>query len=323
MMNFNNLPKISVIMPAYNCGNYIGQAIESVLNQTEASIELIIVDDASTDDTLSIVSNYDDSRIRIFSNTTNYGQSFCRNRAIKEAKGIWVAFLDADDWCDLNRLEMLLFAANHENAEMVMDPLFMVRDGEKRPYRIIGRHAKGTTAITPLEYVTRDYGVLQPIIKRSHIVDNNILFNTDNCYGEDFAFSLQCLLYGAKMVLTSTPHYYYRLHNMSTMNNSATNTLERLYESTQYLLSTDIVRGNEGVYQALSKRLENYSQRTVYAHFVAQLKYAISRKAIGDARHLIIINRKILWSLLKQKLSYKLMCLTYRISTIYYNITQK
>ena len=88
---------VSVVMPSYNTGKYIKKSIESVLAQTYRDWELLIVDDGSTDDTDAIISSFDDPRIRYFKNETNSGAAICRNLALREAKGRWIAFLDSDD----------------------------------------------------------------------------------------------------------------------------------------------------------------------------------------------------------------------------------
>ena len=89
---------VSVIMPSYNTAKYIGESIESVINQTYPNWELIIVDDCSTDDTEGVVQGYlSDSRIRFLKNEKNSGAAISRNYALREAKGKWVAFLDSDD----------------------------------------------------------------------------------------------------------------------------------------------------------------------------------------------------------------------------------
>ena len=89
---------VSVIMPSYNTAKYIGESIESVINQTYPHWELIVVDDCSTDDTDSVVANYlSDGRIRYLKNEKNSGAAISRNYALREATGTWIAFLDSDD----------------------------------------------------------------------------------------------------------------------------------------------------------------------------------------------------------------------------------
>ena len=88
---------VSVIMPSYNTAKFIGDSIKSVLNQTYTNWELIIVDDCSTDDTDKVVSNFKDSRIKYLKNKKNLGAALTRNKALREAEGTWIAFLDSDE----------------------------------------------------------------------------------------------------------------------------------------------------------------------------------------------------------------------------------
>ena len=90
---------ISIIMPSYNTGKYIADSIKSILGQTYGNWELIIVDDCSTDDTDAIVAGFRDARIRYYKNEKNSGAAVSRNRALREAKGRYIAFLDSDDIC--------------------------------------------------------------------------------------------------------------------------------------------------------------------------------------------------------------------------------
>jgi glycosyltransferase involved in cell wall biosynthesis len=100
---------VSIIMPSYNTGKFIGESIESVLAQTYANWELIIVDDCSTDNTDNIVAKYNDSRIRYLKNKKNSGAAISRNYALREAKGEWIAFLDSDDLWVAEKLEKQLY----------------------------------------------------------------------------------------------------------------------------------------------------------------------------------------------------------------------
>ncbi|MCC8358522.1 glycosyltransferase family 2 protein [Salinimicrobium sediminilitoris] len=88
---------ISVILPVYNREAFVGDAIQSILNQTYQNFELIVIDDGSTDSTLEVVKSFNDHRIKILRNKSNTGVSASRNSGIKEAKGEFVAFMDSDD----------------------------------------------------------------------------------------------------------------------------------------------------------------------------------------------------------------------------------
>lgn len=98
---------VSIVMPAYNCERFIGQAVESVLSQTMKELELIVVIDSSEDRTEDVVKRYtEDIRVSYIVNEKNLGVAESRNRGVSLAKGKYVAFLDADDYWLPNKLEM-------------------------------------------------------------------------------------------------------------------------------------------------------------------------------------------------------------------------
>ena len=96
---------VSVIMPSWNTGKFIAESIQSVIDQTYENWELIIVDDCSTDNTDEVVAKFTDKRIRYFKNEKNSGAALSRNRALREANGEWIAFLDSDDLWNPDKLE--------------------------------------------------------------------------------------------------------------------------------------------------------------------------------------------------------------------------
>jgi len=102
-MTMNGL--VSIIMPSYNTGRFIAETINSVLAQTYTNWELFVVDDASTDNTDEIISQFNDARIHYLKNEKNSGAAITRNRALREAKGKWIAFLDSDDLWMPEKLE--------------------------------------------------------------------------------------------------------------------------------------------------------------------------------------------------------------------------
>lgn len=102
------------IMPSWNTGMYIAESIRSVIDQTYENWELIIVDDCSTDDTDEIVGTFTDKRIKYLKNEKNSGAALTRNRALREAKGEWIAFLDSDDLWKPEKIEhQLEFMKKH------------------------------------------------------------------------------------------------------------------------------------------------------------------------------------------------------------------
>lgn len=99
---------MSIIMPSWNTERFIAESIQSVIDQTYKKWELLIVDDCSTDNTDEIVASFQDDRIRYFKNEKNSGAALTRNRAMREAQGEWIAFLDSDDLWAPKKLERQL-----------------------------------------------------------------------------------------------------------------------------------------------------------------------------------------------------------------------
>lgn len=111
---------VTVIIPVRNGERFIGHAIDSILSQTLTDIELLVVDDASTDRTTEIIESYTDPRLRILRNPQRMGVSASRNRAVAEARSPYVAFLDADDIAYSQRLEkQITFLESHPNVALV------------------------------------------------------------------------------------------------------------------------------------------------------------------------------------------------------------
>lgn len=136
---------VSIIMPSYNTGRFIKETIESVLAQSYPVWELIIVDDCSTDNTDDIVNQYlADERIRYIKNDTNSGAAVSRNRALREAKGKWIAFLDSDDLWEPNKLEKQIAFMN-ENGHAFSYTNYIEVDEATNP---LGRRVTGPKKIT-------------------------------------------------------------------------------------------------------------------------------------------------------------------------------
>jgi len=127
---------ISIVTPIYNSKKYLPQCIESVLKQTYGNFEHILIDDCSTDESAKIVKEYQstDSRIKFLSLEKNGGAGVARNKAIEMAKGRFIAFLDADDYWDENKLQNQLDAMLETGEALAYTSYFVVDENSKRKY---------------------------------------------------------------------------------------------------------------------------------------------------------------------------------------------
>lgn len=175
-----NNPRISVVMAAYNSKRYIREAIESILNQTFKDFEFIIVNDASTDKTLEIIKEYKkkDERIKLVNNKKNLGRAISRNKALKLARGKYIAILDSDDVSLPNRLEI-----QYEYLEQ-HSPIFLI-GGSAINVDLNGKNQGYFKAITS------ELRLIRELKKRNAISHPTVMFRNekDNLYREKFSYS--------------------------------------------------------------------------------------------------------------------------------------
>lgn len=129
----NNLPLISIIIPVYNVEKYLREALDSVVNQTYTNLEIIIVNDGSTDNSLNICNEYKDrdDRIRVIS-VPNGGLGAARNHGLNHATGEYISFLDSDDYCPNNAIELMYNALIDNGVDLTVGNCqIVIDDGQK------------------------------------------------------------------------------------------------------------------------------------------------------------------------------------------------
>lgn len=298
------MSKISVIMPAYNAERTIENSIKSVLNQTHKNIELIIVNDGSTDDTESIVNHIRSFEDRIFYiKTTNKGVSSARNIALDYAAGDYITFIDSDDYYDKNMLEVLLKYLCEYDCDLVSCSYERVSKSNVIPeptYYKRGFYAKEKlvneiypSVITDKSLVyTAPLNIVTKIFKKSIIDRYNIRFNEKLNQGEDLLFSKEYILYAESF-------YYlpeYRLYKYSNNEYSVTNTFSKDRKRTlpvslnsQNALCKKFSRFN------LNKQLPYHRVRIALSSVGNIIRYMKgSREEIIDEIKLIVENKQII-----------------------------
>lgn len=212
------MPKISVIVPTYNTEKYIGRCIESILNQSYKELELIIINDGSTDSSAEIIKKYakKDSRI-IFIDNKNCGVSESRNIGIRNAKGEYIQFVDSDDFIDENMLKDTLQLLEEQNADMVITGLYLdiERDANIntsiQTFDYYEAKDKRNIAISVLSRLNGTYinSPINKLYKKEIITDNNIFMDKNISLGEDFIFNLMYLRYCDKVIFSNKCYYHY------------------------------------------------------------------------------------------------------------------
>lgn len=188
--------KVSVIMPAYNCEQFIAEAIDSVLQQTYTNIELIVIDDCSTDNTFSIIEQYAvcDPRVRTLRNSANCGVAKTRNCGLDMAEGDYVAFLDSDDIWDIDKLRKQMELALKANADIVYSSYgFIDEDGNEIKKAFIVPEETNFRKMLIQNVISASSAVIRASIMKDHRFRNDV-------YHEDYALWMELMSERARAV---------------------------------------------------------------------------------------------------------------------------
>jgi len=227
-------PIISVIIPVYNAELYLKRCLDSVVGQTYEHLEIILVDDASTDNSYSVCSEYSsiDSRI-ILLQQKNSGQSFARNKGLEAATGTYVMFVDADDWLDTNACSTVLDAMIQNDPDVVLFTYSREYEGaslrknifdgnkifDEQDCKAIHRRFAGIIGkeLSNPENSDSLAPVWNKLYKRSIIQTNNILFEDvrEIVSYEDGLFNLHYFMYVKKAIYLDVALYKYWRSNLS------------------------------------------------------------------------------------------------------------
>jgi len=218
-------PDVTVIVTSYNIESYIGRAIESVLSQTGVSLEVIVVDDASSDGTWSVISSYDEPRLTKLRRERNGGPGASRNDALAVAKGRWIAVLDGDDAFAPGRLAHCVVQGDAALADMVVDNITVLReaDGARFPmfppesfrqkqYLDLGGFIEGNLSFMG-GYA---YGYLKPLFSSAFLARHSLSYDPAIRIGEDYLLFAQCLARGAVCRVDPMQGYIYTARAGST-----------------------------------------------------------------------------------------------------------
>lgn len=221
MQKFNDAPKISVIVPVYNTSMYLDKCLNSLLNQTLKEIEIICVNDGSTDSSREILQNFakNNSQIKII-NQQNQGQSAARNAGMKEAKGQYIGFIDSDDWADEKMFEKLYNRAKQSDSDMTMCAITVYdeKTGAQTtndPYLTLSLFPQSFEDKTfsykdCLDFLFRICVIpWNKIYKNDWLKQHNIKF-IEGVVFEDTAFTVEALILADNISLVNDPLVYYR-----------------------------------------------------------------------------------------------------------------
>lgn len=291
---------ISVLIPVYNVEKYLPTCLDSIIAQTYSHIEIIIIDDGSTDQTGVICDRYSrrDKRVRTI-HKNNEGQAVARNLLIEEAKGEYIVFVDGDDIVNPTYVETLYNLAVKYKCKIAVSVLKVFKDGSQPPI-VNPRYRE--YLLSPLQAVEwmnyQERFDTWPVCKLYHrsIFDSGIRY-PEGLIFEDFAITYLLLLESDKVAYCNQVNYYYRFRKDSTEGepfsekkmNGALSVLKSLEEHKKALLP--IIKSYKCrivsfAYHCLLKMPENYDQRHVFEQIIKDYRFTVlfDRKARKKTR---------------------------------------
>lgn len=263
---------LSIIVPVYNVEKYIKQCIESLVSQTLKDMEIIVVNDETKDNSIEIVKEFHDNRIKIV-NKKNGGLSSARNAGIEIARGKYIAFVDSDDFIDFNSAyEDMIKLANKYAADIVVGNANWYYNSNKKSPMNIDKKMFKNKVISAEKYIVesiKSKRIFVPVwlnlYKRELMVSNNIYFKNGILH-EDELFSPQIFLKAKKVALYEKDFYNYRQREGSIMNSSAKDKRVKDVFSTCLELSEII------------KTLPNSEVKLYLSNYIVDVALAVSYK---------------------------------------------
>lgn len=217
----NSKPLISVIVPVYNVEKYLQRCLDSILRQTYTNLEIIVINNCSTDNSYAIAKSYaaKDKRI-ILIDSPEKGLSKARNKGISLAKGAYIGFIDSDDWISESYYEQLLSRLLETDADIAYASILYVEKKETYP---LCQHKDGIlTSFEEMINYQNNGSVWSKLFRRSLLIDEKNHIKTYfpiDLHWEDAEFLVKTLSVTKKMVLVPQATYFYRQHALSIMHN--------------------------------------------------------------------------------------------------------
>ena len=278
-MNYRITPRVSVVIPVYNGAKHLERALDSALAQTMLDLEIIVVDDGSSDATFEVACRVAtrDSRIRLLCNERNLGAAASRNRALGEARGEWIALLDGDDAWLPNRLERMLAHSGH--ADVVSDDVYVMRGWATKVHEPVfwsflqlrGLNLTKPCYLSLLDFVRYDLGALQPMIRYSFLKRYQLKYNPALRITEDYHLYFEMLASGARWLQLPSAYYFYYHHTGNVTGNALVFARDTT-ESTEMLLRRPAIAQDAALVAALERRVQEAHSIMVFAIVRATLR---------------------------------------------------
>lgn len=298
------MPTISVIIPVYNTAIFLPRSIEAVLAQSYSDVEILLINDGSTDHSAEVLDSYarSDSRLTVIDHESNKGLSAARNTGLKHAHGEYVYFLDSDDWIDLTYLEQMHAAARMSGSDIINNTTILCEHpiGKPKPlfFGNLSHDCSGFLSASRLIYNIM-WSSCTHLFRRNFLLDSGVSY-PEGLIHEDMYFQPVTYMSTEQVYIIKGPAYHYRIRTNGICRDTQIYTrytdyfriLELVYEAMQekhYLASHDVLLFPKNFMLPLTILPDDTLLNIMQAYYTNVLPYILKNRHLYSEKDICVI----------------------------------
>lgn len=283
-------PDVSFVIAAYNAEATLGRAIDSALRQRGMDVEVVVVDDCSTDGTVALAQSYADGRVSVVALKANRGPGGARNVGLDAARGRWVAVLDSDDSVHPERLAAMISRAEQQQAQIAVDNIEVIRDNASVGEVMfpagylenIGEISLADFILSNLVFESAfNFGYMKPIFLREYLNRHALRYDESLRIGEDYILLAGALAKGGRCVVEPAAGYAYHVREGSISRVLELHHVEAMQRADQRFEAANAL--DEAARKAFTRRARSLKQAATFLSLVEHIKSRSPLKAMKTA----------------------------------------
>jgi succinoglycan biosynthesis protein ExoO len=295
----------SVIVATHNSGETIIRAVQSALDQSHVELEVVVVDDHSSDGTRERIAKLADPRVHYFLLPVQMGAAYARNFGISRAEGEWIVILDADDAMHSSRLFKMIGSARSAEADCALDQIEAVDEVGRKFEKFVDPFVPGVLDLETyirgnILFGSAGLGYLKPILRRAFLNELDLRYRPDLKIGEDFALICDVLLGNGRVLLTTGSGYVYTRHRGSSSYRSSSDDIGKMISYDDYLQKHHAVEDCEPLQSAIASHKDALTR--LFTH--TMLAESFHSRRFNKFISLILSERgaiPFLWSIFRKR----------------------
>ncbi|WP_274631344.1 glycosyltransferase family 2 protein [Arvimicrobium flavum] len=283
-------PDVSFVIAAFNAERSIARAIESAIAQRDVTVEVVVVDDCSSDRTVEVACSFPAELVRVVQLEKNRGAGAARNAGLEIARGRWIAVLDSDDTVYPDRLARMIRRAERFDAQIAVDNLSVVQEANgAETVMFESARLASLSELSLADFIaanllfenTFSFGYMKPIFERRFVERNALRYVETVRIGEDYVFLASALARGGRCVVVSEPGYAYHIRSGSISRVLELHHVEAMLAADEAFMRDHPL--DQAAQTAQARRMRSLEEGRSFLTLVQHLKQRAPLKAIMTA----------------------------------------